>query len=180
MFTVESCVRIGQAVILGYLLDFFQSKSHDKKEGYLYAMGLSLCVLTTAMLHHVDFFFVLYFNLFVEYPNRYANENWFHCTHIQKTVVAINGTYRVRRNNCQYGIQRCSKIRRCLSILDIFDPWPTRTLYRNVFHLEANILGCICFRWCTVATHSYSSPHCKKISRSSKRKRIYNPYCTKS
>ncbi|KAI8918385.1 P-loop containing nucleoside triphosphate hydrolase protein [Powellomyces hirtus] len=55
-YFAESCVKIGEGITLGYLLQWFQKTDQDMKEGYLWALAVSLCVLTHAVLHHVVFF----------------------------------------------------------------------------------------------------------------------------
>ncbi|KAJ3103612.1 Multidrug resistance-associated protein 4 [Phlyctochytrium bullatum] len=52
----ETCVKIGQAVLLGYLLRWFQNPLANPNEGYYYALGMSLTVVAHALLHHFEFF----------------------------------------------------------------------------------------------------------------------------
>ncbi|KAJ3154317.1 Multidrug resistance-associated protein 4 [Geranomyces variabilis] len=55
-YFIESCVKLGEGVTLGLLLQWFQKNREDSGEGYLLALALSACVLTHAVLHHIVFF----------------------------------------------------------------------------------------------------------------------------
>ncbi|TPX68327.1 hypothetical protein SpCBS45565_g03207 [Spizellomyces sp. 'palustris'] len=55
-FFAETVVKIGEGVLLGYLLQWFQKTDKESREGYLLAMGMAFCVITHAVLHHVVFF----------------------------------------------------------------------------------------------------------------------------
>lgn len=59
LFFMESVSRIAQAVFLGYLLDYVAATNPNVKDGYLYALGLSLNVIFVAIAHHIDFFFCM-------------------------------------------------------------------------------------------------------------------------
>ncbi|KAI9354057.1 hypothetical protein DFJ73DRAFT_827739 [Zopfochytrium polystomum] len=52
----ESIVKIGEALVLGLLLDWFRKPGGSLSEGFLIAFGLALCTLVHAFLHHVEFF----------------------------------------------------------------------------------------------------------------------------
>ncbi|RKO88876.1 P-loop containing nucleoside triphosphate hydrolase protein, partial [Blyttiomyces helicus] len=59
-YFLESCVKLGEGITLGYLLDWFQDTTQtSNRPGYLWAMGLTLCVAMHAILHHVEFFLAM-------------------------------------------------------------------------------------------------------------------------
>ncbi|TPX30555.1 hypothetical protein SmJEL517_g05897 [Synchytrium microbalum] len=58
-FVAEACVQIGEAIMLGQILIYFQTPTAPSSDGYLAAMGLSLCVITHGMLHHIEFFLTM-------------------------------------------------------------------------------------------------------------------------
>ncbi|RKP07348.1 ABC transporter type 1, transmembrane domain-containing protein [Thamnocephalis sphaerospora] len=50
---IRSLTKIGEAVLLGYIIRFFQRPSAEHLEGYLWALGLSLAVLLHVIFHHL-------------------------------------------------------------------------------------------------------------------------------
>ncbi|KAJ3191281.1 Multidrug resistance-associated protein 4 [Irineochytrium annulatum] len=52
----ESFVKIGEAYVLGLVLNWFQDLDAPKSDGYVYASILSALVIFHAVLHHVEFF----------------------------------------------------------------------------------------------------------------------------
>ncbi|TPX36898.1 hypothetical protein SeMB42_g06982 [Synchytrium endobioticum] len=58
-FLLEAVLQIGEALLLGQLLTFFQSPTAPAQQGYLAATGLSLCVITHGVIHHVEFFLTM-------------------------------------------------------------------------------------------------------------------------
>ncbi|KAH6590303.1 hypothetical protein BASA61_005342 [Batrachochytrium salamandrivorans] len=59
VFFIESLIQIGQGVILGQLLQWFQNPDGTAREGCLFAMGLAIVATSQAILHHVDFFLAM-------------------------------------------------------------------------------------------------------------------------
>ena len=58
-FLLESGLQIGEALLLGRLLIYFQTPGASSKDGYLAAMGLSLCVIAHGVMHHIEFFLTM-------------------------------------------------------------------------------------------------------------------------
>ncbi|KAJ3106375.1 Multidrug resistance-associated protein 4, partial [Phlyctochytrium planicorne] len=56
---VETFVKIGEALMLGVLLRWFQDPNGTSRDGYLYALGLSGTVFMHAFLHHIEFFLAM-------------------------------------------------------------------------------------------------------------------------
>ncbi|KAJ3217850.1 Multidrug resistance-associated protein 4 [Dinochytrium kinnereticum] len=56
---LETFVKIGEALMLGVLLRWFQDPNSTSTQGYLYALALSGCVLMHAVLHHIEFFLAM-------------------------------------------------------------------------------------------------------------------------
>ncbi|KAI8822919.1 P-loop containing nucleoside triphosphate hydrolase protein [Fimicolochytrium jonesii] len=54
-YLLESCFKMGEGLTLGYLLQWFQDPNATKREGFLWALGVSICVAMHAILHHVVF-----------------------------------------------------------------------------------------------------------------------------
>ncbi|RKP05636.1 ABC transporter type 1, transmembrane domain-containing protein [Thamnocephalis sphaerospora] len=54
-----SITRIGETVLLGYIIRFFQTSDAKHQQGYLWALGLSLAVLLRVILGHQCFFLSL-------------------------------------------------------------------------------------------------------------------------
>ncbi|KAI8847273.1 P-loop containing nucleoside triphosphate hydrolase protein [Chytridium lagenaria] len=56
---LETFVKIGEALMLGVMLRWFQDPNGTNTAGYLYALALSGCVLVHAVLHHIEFFLAM-------------------------------------------------------------------------------------------------------------------------
>ncbi|KAJ1982362.1 hypothetical protein H4R35_000317 [Dimargaris xerosporica] len=54
---IESVSKVGQAVLLGYLIRFFQDPDASLQAGLLFALGLSAMALVQGIMHHVYFFY---------------------------------------------------------------------------------------------------------------------------
>ncbi|KAJ3246974.1 ATP-binding cassette sub- C member 8, partial [Borealophlyctis nickersoniae] len=55
-YLFEVFFMLGESITLGYLLDWLQKPDRVQWEGYVWALGLSLCVFCHAFLHHVEFY----------------------------------------------------------------------------------------------------------------------------
>lgn len=53
---LESCIKVAQAVMLGYIVRLFMNPSEPDSNGYWYAFALSLLVIWHGFLHHIMFF----------------------------------------------------------------------------------------------------------------------------
>lgn len=82
---LETFTRVAQAVFLGYLLNYLQGNGNTQTQGYMYALGLSLCVVFIAVIHHIDFFVVTIIIrkcIIKVYEMWDANEGGVHCSHL--------------------------------------------------------------------------------------------------
>ena len=105
LFFIESCLKIGQAVFLSFLLDYFSQENPNGRDGYLYALGLSLTALSSALLHHVDFFFVSYLlmNSTSVHARWNANASSFHRVHLQENDATLSCSVAFPWRRHQYG-----------------------------------------------------------------------------
>ncbi|CAL8289846.1 unnamed protein product [Lota lota] len=57
---IEEATKVGQPVLLGYLLRYFESYDpndlHGLQLAYYYALGMNICILILAVMHHLYFF----------------------------------------------------------------------------------------------------------------------------
>ena len=57
-YFLEVIVVTLSSIFLGYLLRWFQNSTATSREGFLWAMAMSLSTFTHAVLHHVEFYLV--------------------------------------------------------------------------------------------------------------------------
>ncbi|KAI8806039.1 P-loop containing nucleoside triphosphate hydrolase protein [Cladochytrium replicatum] len=55
-YFAETIAKIAEAVVLGYLLKYFQNPAASASDGYILSAIMSVCVILHAILHHVEFF----------------------------------------------------------------------------------------------------------------------------